>query len=134
MPTRDIDMEIAAELPPVLADGERLEDVLTNLISNALKYSEPDQCVRAYAYPRNGQVVIAVADRGIGIPLEERDKIFERFYRVDNALTRRVGGAGLGLHICKTYVEAMGGTIEVENNDGRGSVFIVTLSAVNEKD
>lgn len=133
-PTRDINVDIAAELPLVLGDKDRLEDVLTNLISNALKYSEPDERVQVHAHPRNGQVIISVADRGIGIPPEERDKIFERFYRVDNAVTRRVGGAGLGLHICKTYVEAMGGTIEVENNDGRGSLFQVTLLAVNDTD
>ena len=131
-PTREIDVYVADELPRVLGDTERVEDVLTNLISNALKYS--DDCIRIHAHAHDRALVVSVADHGIVIPPEERDRIFERFYRVDNPLTRRVGGAGLGLHICKTYVEAMGGTIEVGNNDGRGSVFRVTLLAVKDED
>jgi len=133
-PTRRIDVFVAENLPHGFGDAERVEDVLTNLFSNALKYSDADQRVEIHARARANEVVISVTDHGIGIPNEERERIFDRFYRVDNALTRRVGGAGLGLHICKTYVEAMGGTIGVESNDGRGSVFRFTLLSASDPD
>ena len=135
-PNRILDVQVAENLPPALGDAERVADVLTNLISNALKYSGADARVEihAHAHPSAGAqekvLMVSIRDHGIGIPPPEREKIFERFYRVDNALTRRVGGAGLGLYICQTYVQAMGGTIRVESHEGRGSVFSFTLPAV----
>jgi signal transduction histidine kinase len=127
MPARPIRIVNANDLLLALGDAARVEDIVTNLLSNALKYSAADTAVEIRAHAEDRRVVIAVADAGIGIPRAARDKVFERFYRVDNALTRRVEGAGLGLYICKTYVEAMGGTIQVEGEDGRGSVFTFSL-------
>lgn len=126
-PERAIDIDVPRELPPVSADAERLGDVLTNLLSNALKYSGPKQPVVVRAERQNGQIHIAVRDQGIGIPADAQPRIFERFYRVDNALTRRVGGAGLGLYICKSYVEAMGGSMRFQSELGRGSTFEFNL-------
>jgi len=115
-------------LPPARGDPERMEDVLYNLLSNAVKYSNAGSRVDILGrHGENGELVIAVADEGIGIPREQWPHLFERFYRVDNAVTRHVGGAGLGLYICKTYVEAMGGRIWVQDNDGRGARFSFTL-------
>ena len=115
-------------LPPARGDPERLEDVLYNLLSNAVKYSNAGSRVDIRGrHGENGELVIAVADEGIGIPREQWPHLFERFYRVDNAVTRHVGGAGLGLYICKTYVEGMGGRIWVQDNDGRGARFSFTL-------
>ncbi len=132
-PQRAIDVAVAEDLPLVRGDAERVEDVLTNLVSNALKYSSAESpvAIRAQAYDR--MVAVFVQDAGIGIPHTVHAKIFERFYRVDNAVTRRVGGAGLGLHLCKTYVEAMDGAIRVESEEGRGSTFSFTLPQANEE-
>lgn len=131
-PARAIQTVFAQNLAPAWGDAERLADVLTNLLSNALKYSDADSPVVVQAEQPGSRMIVSVRDRGIGIPREAQGKIFERFYRVDNPLTRRVGGAGLGLHICKRYVEAMGGTIWFESEDGRGSVFSFSLSCADE--
>jgi signal transduction histidine kinase len=121
-------VETDAALPLTLGDPERLEDILYNLLSNAVKYSSlGSRVIIAARSGEAGMIAVAVADEGIGIPREQWPHLFERFYRVDNAVTRRVAGAGLGLFICKTYVEAMGGHIGVEDNNGRGAKFWFTL-------
>lgn len=126
-PSHHIFARLPPDVPSVLGDAEHLEDVLRNLLSNAVKYSEAGTNIGVTAQSSRGTVVISVSDEGIGIPRDEWQRVFERFYRVDNALTRRVGGAGLGLYICKSFVEAMHGSIEVQNNDGRGTVFSLGL-------
>ena len=126
-PARTIQMDLEDFSIPARGDAERLADVLTNLISNALKYSDADSPMVVKTERRDSEVTLSVRDQGIGIPREAQGRIFERFYRVDNAVTRRVGGAGLGLHICQKYVAAMGGTIEFESEEGRGSTFRVSL-------
>jgi signal transduction histidine kinase len=131
-PTRDLKVNIAGRVPLARGDTERVEDVLTNLVSNALKYSPPNTTVRLQARAPNGTIDISVADDGIGIPRELQEKIFERFYRVDNSLTRHVGGAGLGLFMCKTYVEAMGGKIGVESVLGQGATFTFSLPIADD--
>lgn len=128
-PARRIETELQQPLPFAWGDAERVADVLTNLIANALKYSEPDDPVVVKAETRDSRLILSVCDNGIGIPPEAQERIFERFYRVDNPLTRRVGGAGLGLHLCQKYVEAMGGDIRFESELGRGSTFMVSLPA-----
>lgn len=112
-----------------LADPDRLRQVLVNLVDNAIKYSpgggRVDVAVGAAA---GGAVRIVVADRGLGIPAAERDRIFEKFYRLDPSLTRGVGGTGLGLYICRQLVQGMGGRIGVDGRDGDGgSLFWVEL-------
>jgi PAS domain S-box-containing protein len=118
--------DVPADLPEVWADERRVRQVLHNLIENALKYSSGGQvAVRAR---REGEAVhVAVSDQGIGIRADQLERIFERFYQVDGAATRRAGGVGLGLSICKGIVEAHGGRIWAESAPGQGSTFHFTL-------
>jgi PAS domain S-box-containing protein len=112
-----------------VADRKRIEQVLRNLLSNAIKYSPGGGRVAIDGYKDKEGISICVSDEGIGIPAEEQKKIFERFYRVDNDITRRTRGAGLGLSICKWIVEAHGGQICVHSTPGKGSTFCIVLPA-----
>lgn len=108
----------------------RLEQALVNLLDNAVKFNRPHGKVTVECRPtEQGRVRISVADTGIGIPSGDVKRIFERFYRVDKARSRPVGGTGLGLPIVKEVVERMGGTITVESILGQGSKFIILLNA-----
>ena len=119
-------VEVPAGLPAISADPDRLERVLTNLLSNALKYSEGDTPVVVSAAERNGEVVVSVSDRGSGIASEELPHVFERYYRARQGQKRREG-LGLGLYITKGLVEAHGGRTWVESRSGEGSTFSFTL-------
>jgi two-component system phosphate regulon sensor histidine kinase PhoR len=123
------------EPPPLVrADSHALLDVLRNLLDNALQYTPEDGhvAIRVFLAGAEGaeEVRIAVEDDGIGIPASSHDRIFERFYRVDAARSRKVGGTGLGLSISKHLVEGMGGRIGLESQLGRGSTFTVVLPRV----
>ena len=110
----------------------RLEQALLNLMANAIKFNRPGGEVRVRAgYNPAGQVAITIADTGVGIPSQDLPRIFERFYRVDKARSRQVGGTGLGLSIVKHVVERMNGTISVESQLGRGSIFTLVLPPSN---
>jgi len=112
----------------VLGHHIRFEQALLNLFANAIKFNTPSGEVRVEAAGRgHDQVEISVADTGIGIPAEDLSRIFERFYRVDKARSRRVGGTGLGLSIVRHAIEQMHGTIKVESRLGKGSCFTITL-------
>ncbi|MGK7903270.1 MAG: sensor histidine kinase [Hormoscilla sp.] len=113
----------------VAADRNRLKQVLLNLIDNAVKYSDPDKPVTVKLDRQDSQASIAVCDTGCGIPLAHQTRIFERFYRVDEARARATGGTGLGLSIVKTLVEGMGGRVTVLSKLGEGSTFTVWLPA-----
>ena len=116
-------------LPPLRADPERLEDVLANLIANALKFSPPQAPVTVALRHEDGGITIAVHDEGAGISSDEQTRIFDRFYQVQHGTGRQTGGAGLGLYISQAYVLKMGGRIWVESAPGRGSTFFVALPA-----
>jgi PAS domain S-box-containing protein len=122
---------IRKDLPegPVFAraDPVRVSQVLSNLLSNAMKYSLPDRPVAVSLESSGWQASISVKDEGEGIPFGEQDRIFERFHRVDNSSTRRSGGVGLGLFIAKELVEAMAGRLWVESRPGHGSTFSFSL-------
>ena len=122
---------LSAEFPPgfpvIQGDATRLEQVLSNLIGNAIKYSPTGGAVRITGRVLTDHVVVSVSDEGIGIPVEEQDRIFERFYRVDDALSRRTAGSGLGLYLAQAVVEAHGGKIWVESAPGRGASFSFSL-------
>ncbi|MBV8895655.1 MAG: PAS domain-containing protein [Acidobacteriaceae bacterium] len=108
----------------------RLEQVLVNLVDNAVKFNRPGGEVRVQCdVTRDGQVQIAVRDTGIGIPSEDLQRVFERFYRVDRARSRPTGGTGLGLPIVKEIVSRMGGSVQVESQLGRGSTFTIEVPA-----
>lgn len=120
-------------LPPVRCDEARLHQVLTNLISNAVKYSPKESLITLGARTDGVTVTIWVRDEGQGIPPENQDKIFERFYRLDNTDRRLVGGTGLGLALVKELVAAHNGRIWVESEIGKGSTFYVSLPVYNGK-
>lgn len=109
------------------ADQDRLQQVLINLVDNAIKYSAPEQAVDMVLEKTEEYALIHVRDRGIGIPLPHQSRIFERFYRVDDAMTRSRDGTGLGLAITKSLVEGMNGRITLRSKLGEGSVFTITL-------
>jgi two-component system phosphate regulon sensor histidine kinase PhoR len=109
----------------------RLEQAILNLLANAIKFNRPGGEVHVSAsLNENHQVAIVIADTGVGIPSQDLPRIFERFYRIDKARSRQVGGTGLGLSIVKHIVERMNGTVEVESQLGRGSVFTLRLPSV----
>jgi PAS domain S-box-containing protein len=122
---------LASHFPaePLVAavDAKRVEQVLRNLLDNAIKYSPEGGTITVQAYADTVQILLAVSDEGIGIPAEEWDRVFERFHRVENEITRRMRGAGLGLAVCQGIVEAHGGRIWVESQPGAGSTFCFTL-------
>ena len=115
----------------VLVDRNRLKQVLLNLIDNAVKYSDKDSAVILNLDRQNDEAIIQVCDQGQGIPLSQQGKIFERFYRGDEARNRAGNGAGLGLSIVKTLVEGMAGNIQVYSKLGEGSVFTVKFPVKN---
>lgn len=125
METERIQLELPAELPPVAADYDRLERIMTNLLSNALKYSAAGMPVRVRVWQEDDEVVVSVADQGVGIDPRDLPHIFERFYRVKGE--RKTESVGLGLYITRMLVEAHGGRIRVESEVGKGSTFTFTL-------
>jgi two-component system phosphate regulon sensor histidine kinase PhoR len=120
-----ITINLPDDLPPVLADAERLQQVVTNLVHNAIKFTPAGGQVTIAAEPAGDEVVISVRDTGIGIPADDLPRIFERFYKADRA--RSSGGTGLGLAIAKHLVQAHGGRIWAESVEGQGSTFYFTL-------
>lgn len=126
-----IQEEIPEDLPPIVADYDRLERILMNLLTNALKYSPEDKPVIIRARQHGAMVVISVLDFGRGIDPEDIPHLFERFYRSKGA--RSTEGIGLGLYITKLLVEAHGGTVKVESEPGKGSLFAFTLPIAPEE-
>ena len=120
-------VELLTDLPSVNVDPQRVEQILGNLLSNALTHTPPGGEIVAAARAREGEVEISVSDTGEGIPPEHLPYIFERFYRVDRSRSRATGGTGLGLAIAKQLVVAHGGRISVESEVGRGTCFTFTL-------
>ncbi len=113
----------------MLVDPQRLAQILTNLLQNAVKFSPPETTVTLDVEAARNGMVFTVADHGPGIAVDERQRVFERFHQTDSAATRRSEGAGLGLYITKQLVEAMGGSIDLRSELGVGSTFRVTLPA-----
>jgi PAS domain S-box-containing protein len=120
-------IEFEPDFPPVYADPALMEEVLTNLIDNAIKYSPKGGKITISGRNVGKEVRVTVADEGIGIAKEDMERIFERFQRTDRSLVRKVKGIGLGLYICKSIIEAHEGRIEVATRVGNGSQFTFTL-------
>lgn len=120
--------DVTEGLPLVMVDPPRMEQVLTNLLHNAIKFTPKGGSILISAKQEGSQVVFSVKDTGIGIPTIDLTRIFERFYKTDRA--RSGGGAGLGLAIARHLVEAHGGKIWVESVEGEGSTFSLTIPAV----
>jgi PAS domain S-box-containing protein len=117
----------ADSAPPIACDENKLRQVLANLVDNAIKYSPEGGEVEVRVAAAKGDCVIEVVDQGLGIPSGERERIFEKFYRLDPQQTQGVGGSGLGLYISRELVERMNGRLSVESHPGEGSRFTVTL-------
>jgi signal transduction histidine kinase len=126
-PNIDVGIVDPGGVPPVAADPEKVRQVLRNLLDNAIKYSPDGGEIRLCLEHHDHRIRFLVRDQGLGIPPHERERVFEKFYRLDPNLTRGVGGTGLGLYICRELVRRMGGSIWVEPNGPRGSTFIVEL-------
>ncbi|MGD0964860.1 MAG: ATP-binding protein [Candidatus Acidiferrales bacterium] len=122
-----LEIEVSPGLPPVRGDAGLLRDVLQNLLDNAIQYTPSAGRIHVSATEREREVVITVADTGIGIPLADQERIFERFYRVDAARSREAGGTGLGLSIAKHIVEVHGGRLLVDSEVGAGSKFSFSI-------
>lgn len=118
---------VIGEIPEITADRDRIEQVVINILSNAIKYTPAAGEITVYVGRLHSGVYFKVADTGVGIPKKDQSRIFERFYRVDKARSREMGGTGLGLAIAKEIVEAHHGTIEVSSEPGKGTEFIVKL-------
>jgi signal transduction histidine kinase len=125
-PTLAIQIRYEGVPPAVAADPDKLRQVLVNLVENAVKYSGAGE-IEVVLQPHDGWMRFSVRDQGLGIPLEQQARIFEKFHRLDPEMTRGVGGSGLGLYICKGLVERMNGEIWVKSEPGRGSTFIFEL-------
>jgi two-component system phosphate regulon sensor histidine kinase PhoR len=122
-----IDVSIPAVLPRVAGDMERTRQVLTNLLDNAIKYSPHGGRIELGVEADGGYARFTVRDEGLGIPLGEQKRIFEKFYRLDPDHRRGIGGSGLGLYICRELVRTMGGRIWVDSDPGRGATFTFEL-------
>jgi len=123
-----IDVDIPVDLR-VLGDEHALERVLSNLLTNAVKFSPDDRRVAVQAAPGDDEslVVVSVVDHGTGIPVEEREKVFERFYQLGSDERRPRHGTGIGLSIVRRYVELLGGRVWVDGPPEGGSAFRFTL-------
>ena len=126
-PNIDLAFHAEAELPQIVCDPDKLRQVLTNLVDNAVKYSPDGGRVRVGVTSADSLIQFRVEDEGLGIPVTEQSRIFEKFFRLDPNLTRGVGGTGLGLYICRELVYRMHGRIWVESDGRRGSTFFVEL-------
>ena len=124
----EISLRLSTDAPSeILCDEHKLRQVLANLVDNAIKYSPGGGEVEVRLAARNASCVIEVVDHGLGIPTSERERIFDKFYRLDPQQTQGVGGSGLGLYICRELVERMNGRLSVESEPGEGSTFALTL-------
>ena len=118
-----LELQHDPETPAVAADPDKLRQVLVNLVENAVKYSQKGAIEVRLARGSDGTVRFSVRDEGSGIPANQRERVFEKFYRLDPNMTQGVGGTGLGLYICRQLVESMDGEIWVDSDPGRGSTF-----------
>ena len=120
-------VEKIEDVPPMRVDREAMARSLLNLVNNALKYSQDRKYIGVNLYRDNGSVKLEVVDHGIGIPVPEQQKIFEKFYRVGDPLVHNTKGSGLGLSLVRHIVKAHGGDVEVESAPGQGSRFTIAL-------
>jgi len=126
-PRHTIETDERQRLPTVEVDAKSIRQVLDNIIDNAVKYSDKESKVVVSAQRAGQELLISVADQGIGIPSHELGMVFNRMYRIEQRLTPEIGGIGLGLAICKGLITAHGGRIWVESELGKGSTFCFTL-------
>ena len=124
---KKIDAKVTGSEVAVFADRGRIGQVIDNLVSNAIKYTDEKGKITINISKVEDKAVMVVEDTGIGISPEDQTRVFERFYRTDKSRTRKTGGAGIGLSISKAIVQSHNGTIRCESEPGVGSKFIVSL-------
>jgi signal transduction histidine kinase len=127
-----VTLDLPSNLPTVMADRDRIEEVLQNLLDNAIKYSPRQRTLLVACSATGDEVIISVSDSGMGISLREQEHIFDRFHRAGSNVTQTTPGAGLGLYICRAIVEAHGGHIWVESTLHEGSTFSFSLPRVEK--
>ena len=127
----NFNLDVQKPLSMMYADKDGIITVLVNLLDNAYKYTNSNKQIELNVYQQNGYICFAVEDNGIGLSPRAQKKIFSRFYQVDSRLSRRAEGCGLGLSIVKFIVDAHKGTIEVESQQGQGSVFTVKIPTMS---
>jgi signal transduction histidine kinase len=121
------ELDASDDLPPLQVDEGRLQEVVYNLLDNAVKYSPVGGRITVRAARADGQLVVSVSDNGPGIPTRDLPRVFERFYRADKARHRELGGTGLGLSIVKHIAQLHGGSVEAESQRGHGTTVRVRL-------
>lgn len=122
------------ELPPARVDEDKFQQIMTNLIDNGSKYSPENSTVTVSTELKGDEIIIKVTDEGIGIKKSDFNKLFKKFSRIENHLTSKTQGNGLGLYITKQIVEKMNGKIDLTSEEGKGTTFIVTFPVYNEED
>jgi len=123
----DLNIELEWRLPKITGDRARIEQVLMNIISNALKYTPDGGRINIYSGSFDGNVWVRIEDNGIGIPKDDLERVYDRFYRVEKARSREAGGTGLGLSIAKEIITKHGGEISIDSTPGEGTTVTVTL-------
>ena len=122
------------DLPPARLDDDKLQQIMTNLIDNGCKYSAEGSTITITTETKGENIIIKVKDEGVGIKPEDKDKLFKRFSRIENHLTSKTQGNGLGLYITKQLVENMNGTISFESEENKGTTFILSFPIYNEEE
>ena len=122
------------DLPPVRLDDDKFQQIMTNLIDNACKYSPEFSTVTISTEEKKESVIIKIKDQGIGIKKEDFDKLFKKFSRIENHLTSKTQGNGLGLYITKSLVELLNGEISFYSEEGKGTTFILKFPIYNEEE
>lgn len=118
---------VTADVPPVYADSDDIERVILNILSNSIKYTQEKGTIKIYVGFVYNDAYIKIIDNGIGIPEEDLNRIFERFYRVDKSRTRELGGSGLGLSIAKEVLDKNGGSIDIKSEVGKGTEVVIKI-------
>ena len=121
---------VTANVPTICADKDGLERVILNILSNSIKYTEENGIIKIYVGFVYNDAYIKIIDNGIGIPEEDLNRIFERFYRVDKARTRKMGGTGLGLSIAKEILDKNNGRIDIKSQVGKGTEVVITIPTI----
>lgn len=129
-----VSVALSETIPPIVTDAQRLGQIVRNIVENALKFSPPETSVRLTAHESSGTLTIDIADEGSGIPHRELPHIFDRFHQVGGSMRRRSDGLGLGLYIAKRLTQALGGVIEVDSKQGRGTTFHLRLPLADARD
>ncbi len=127
-----LELICAENLPSIYADKDSVQQIIINILTNSIKYTPEGGLIRIYAGPIENRVYIKVIDNGIGIPQKDLSRIFERFYRVDKARSRKMGGTGLGLSIVKEMVDGNNGTINIDSKLNEGTEVIITFPTTKE--